>query len=75
MIIVADNLTTGVPDRHTRRRYQSAFLPMLAAAGLGMILMNVLHPAIMRVARTCRNITDGRVFTWHWGQRTSGRCP
>jgi cobalamin-dependent methionine synthase I len=28
------NLTTGAPDADTRRRYQSAFLPMLVAAGL-----------------------------------------
>ncbi len=58
------NLTTGAPDPDTRRRYQSAFLPMLAAAGVNMILMNVLDPALMRVAGSCRHITDEAVFTW-----------
>ncbi|MBC2711257.1 MAG: hypothetical protein HGJ94_09760 [Desulfosarcina sp.] len=64
MIIVADNLTTGAPGPDTRRRYRNAFLPMLAAAGLDMVLMNVLDPATMRVARSCRDITVGAIFTW-----------
>lgn len=61
------NLTSGAPDSDTRCRYQSAFLPMLAAAGLSMILMNVLDPAIMRVARSCQNITGEEIFTWQRG--------
>jgi 5-methyltetrahydrofolate corrinoid/iron sulfur protein methyltransferase len=58
------NLTTGAPDAAARRRYQSAFLPMLAAAGLDMVLMNVLDSSIMQVAEDCRQITAGTVFTW-----------
>lgn len=58
------NLTTGAPDLDTRRRYQSAFLPMLAAAGVSMILMNVLDPSLACTARSCQNIVDGAVFTW-----------
>lgn len=58
------NLTTGAPDPDTRSHYQCAFLPMLAAAGLSMILMNVLDPASMRVADACRQITDDTIFTW-----------
>lgn len=61
------NLTTGAPDPGTRCRYQHAFLPMLAAAGLDMILMNVLDQATMRVADACRQITDGAIFTWQSG--------
>lgn len=58
------NLTTGAPDPDTRCRYQKAFLPMLAAAGIDTILMNVLDPAILDVARSSRNITDEAIFTW-----------
>ncbi len=58
------NLTTGAPDADVRRRYQGTFLPMLAAAGLDMILMNVLDPAGRRIADACRNITGGTIFTW-----------
>ena len=58
------NLTTGAPGPKTRCRYQKAFLPMLAAAGLDTILMNVLDPAIMHIAAACRNITSRQIFSW-----------
>lgn len=61
------NLTTGAPDSQTRRRYQSAFAPMLAAAGVHMILMNVLDPEVMGVVGLCRHITGGGIFSWHAG--------
>jgi 5-methyltetrahydrofolate corrinoid/iron sulfur protein methyltransferase len=58
------NLTTGAPDPVARCRYQKAFLPMLAAAGLDIILMNALDPAVMRAAQYSRKIASGQVFTW-----------
>jgi 5-methyltetrahydrofolate corrinoid/iron sulfur protein methyltransferase len=58
------NLTTGAPDKAVRKRYQQAFLPMLAAAGTNLILMNVLDPDLMRTAEACRNITAGGIFSW-----------
>jgi 5-methyltetrahydrofolate corrinoid/iron sulfur protein methyltransferase len=58
------NLTTGAPDPEARCRYQKAFLPMLAAAGIDTILMNVLDSAILDIARSSRNITGGEIFTW-----------
>lgn len=58
------NLTTGAPGPDMRNHHQSAFLPMLAAAGVSMILMNVLDQEVMRTARTCRRITDGAIFAW-----------
>ena len=58
------NLTTGAPDTATRRRYQCAFLPMLAAVGLDIVLMNGLDPELMSAAAACRNIAEGTVFSW-----------
>lgn len=58
------NLTTGAPDPAARRRYQAAFLPMLAAAGLDMILMNVLDPVLVRTAAACADITEGGIVAW-----------
>lgn len=58
------NLTSSAPDAATRGLYQSAFLPMLAAAGLDIILMNALDPALMRVTMACRNITAEGIFAW-----------
>jgi len=58
------NLTTGAPDDGTRRQYQKIFLPMLAAAGLDMVLMNVLDPSIMCAVEDCERLTSKSVFTW-----------
>ena len=58
------NLTAGAPHGNLHRRYQCVFLPMLAAAGLSMILMNVLDPALMDTARTSRNISGDGIFAW-----------
>jgi 5-methyltetrahydrofolate corrinoid/iron sulfur protein methyltransferase len=59
------NLTSEAPDPDTRRRYQCAFLPMLVAAGLSMILLNVLDPAVMHTVASSLRIADGTVFSWH----------
>jgi len=58
------NLTTGAPDIDTRRRYQRTFLPMLAAAGLDLILMNALEPDVVRTAKASRHITSHSIFSW-----------
>lgn len=58
------NLTTGAPDADSRSHYQGAFLPMLAAAGLSMVLMNALDPSVMEITAACRRITGGIVFNW-----------
>jgi 5-methyltetrahydrofolate corrinoid/iron sulfur protein methyltransferase len=58
------NLTTAAPDLEARCRYQKVFLPMLAAAGLDTILMNVLDKDVMCIAGACRNIIGGQIFTW-----------
>ena len=58
------NLTTGAPDSATRHRYQSVFIPMLAAAGVDILLMNVLDPGLMSVVAVCRNISDRAIFSW-----------
>ena len=58
------NLTAGAPDANTRICYQSAFLPMLAAAGVTIMLMNALDPKLVDLARACRNITGEGIFSW-----------
>ncbi len=63
-IAALSNLTSGAPDRETRRHYQTAFLPMLAAAGLDMVMMNVLDPALMHLVRACATIAGRKVFAW-----------
>ncbi|MDL2330169.1 dihydropteroate synthase [Desulfosarcina sp. OttesenSCG-928-A07] len=58
------NLTTGAPDNSYRRIHQQAFLPMLAAAGASMILMNALDPGLMTMARACEKIRNQSIFSW-----------
>ncbi|MBI9082500.1 MAG: dihydropteroate synthase [Desulfobacterales bacterium] len=63
-IVGLSNLTTGVsiPDR--RGILERAYLPMLASAGLDMVLMNVLCPESIRIARACRMLLSNHIFSW-----------
>jgi len=58
------NLTTGpaAPDR--RLRLEQAFIPMLAAAGLDMALMNTDHAASIQCLRACDLLLHAEVFAW-----------
>ncbi|MFY9942634.1 MAG: dihydropteroate synthase [Desulfobacterales bacterium] len=58
------NLTTGGGHRRQRRLLERTYLPMLAAAGLDMVLLNILHSDTLAVGRACRLLTTDRVFTW-----------
>jgi 5-methyltetrahydrofolate corrinoid/iron sulfur protein methyltransferase len=58
------NLTTGRGHRRRRLLLERTYLPMLAAAGLDMVLLNVLHGETVAVGRACRLLTSGGVFTW-----------
>ena len=58
------NLTSGAPDAEKRRRYQAAFLPMLAAFGLDVLLMNALDPRIMGLAAVCGTLVEESIFSW-----------
>jgi 5-methyltetrahydrofolate corrinoid/iron sulfur protein methyltransferase len=58
------NLTTGGGHRRQRLLLERTYLPMLAAAGLDMVLLNILHSDTVAVGRACRLLTTDRVFTW-----------
>jgi len=58
------NLTAGARDPIKKHLAEQTYLPMLASAGLSMILMNVLHAESVRVARTCRLFSQESIFTW-----------
>jgi len=58
------NLTTGKGPKGKKRLLETAYLGMLAGAGLNMVLLNVLHRETMEVAGACRIITQPGVFTW-----------
>ncbi|MFH0996184.1 MAG: dihydropteroate synthase [Pseudomonadota bacterium] len=58
------NLTAGARDPLKKHLAEQTFLPMLAASGLSVILMNVLNAESVRVARTCRLFSQESIFTW-----------
>jgi len=59
------NLASGSrATREHRRRAETAFLPMLAAAGLDMVMLDVFNREIVETARACEALLSSRVFTW-----------
>lgn len=58
------NLTTGGGPLAKRLLLERSFVPMLAAAGLTMALVNVFHGETITTIHACNSLTDGRVFTW-----------
>lgn len=64
------NLTSGAPDARRRNLLQCAYLPMLAAAGLSMALMDVTQPRLMDVASASRLLGGEEIFAWDAVQGT-----
>ena len=58
------NLASGLSSLERKIALEAAFLPMLAAAGLDMVLMNCLHTSCVRLARICDSLLSDRVLTW-----------
>jgi 5-methyltetrahydrofolate corrinoid/iron sulfur protein methyltransferase len=58
------NLTTGPGPKDRKRLMEQTYLPMLAASGLTMALMNVFHEETMETASACDALTEKKIFTW-----------
>ena len=58
------NLTAGAKNPIKKHLAQQTYLPMLAASGLSMILMNVFNAESVRVARMCSLFSQESIFTW-----------
>ena len=58
------NLTSGAPVSAARQVMEQAFLSMLAAAGLDLVLMNVMNGKTVQVARACELLSGRRIFSW-----------
>jgi len=64
VVVGLSNLTSGRIPKEKKRLLETAYLPMLASAGLSMVLMNVTHQDTVSVARACRAITRQGVLSW-----------
>lgn len=58
------NLGAGQPSAERRIALESAFLPMLASAGLEIALLNIFHQPTLQVARACEALLSQKVFSW-----------
>ena len=58
------NLTTGNAPKEKKRLAERTFLPMLATAGLDMVLLNIFHEETVETAKMCSALLGGGVFSW-----------
>jgi 5-methyltetrahydrofolate corrinoid/iron sulfur protein methyltransferase len=63
-IAALSNLTTGHDSKEQKVLLEKTYLPMLAANGLSMLMLNIFHAETIRTARVCASITGNDVFTW-----------
>jgi 5-methyltetrahydrofolate corrinoid/iron sulfur protein methyltransferase len=58
------NLTTGKLPRDKKQLLEQSFIPVLAASGLSMALLNVFHSQSMQTARACNALLTPGIFSW-----------
>ncbi len=58
------NLTTGPARRRRKEALEGGFVPMLAAHGLSMLLVNMDHARSVDMVRISRWLLEERVFAW-----------
>ncbi len=63
-VVGLSNLTSGRGPKEKKRLLEAVYLPMLASAGLGRVMMNVFHSNTVSVAKACSVITRQGTFSW-----------
>ena len=58
------NLTSGGPSMEKKETLESAYLTMLAEAGLDMVLANLRHFRTIKSVRASRLLLGSDIFTW-----------
>lgn len=58
------NLTAAEGPREKKLLIESAYVCMLAEAGLSMVLMNMLHKETVAAAKACRSLLHSSIFAW-----------
>lgn len=58
------NLASGPAPKSRKIALESTFLPMLAAAGLDLAMMNVFHGPTVHIAGVCNALLGEKVFVW-----------
>jgi len=63
-IAALSNLTSGNMNRQQNILLEKTYLPMLAASGLSMLMLNIFHEETVQTARICRSLNSNEVFAW-----------
>ncbi len=58
------NLTTGGGNIGKKMLLERSYLPMLAASGLYMVLLNIFRNETVRTAKACGAMMNENVFSW-----------
>lgn len=58
------NMTAGTRFQEQQVSMECAYVAMLAASGLDMVLLNIFHEATVRTARACDALLSEKVFAW-----------
>lgn len=58
------NLASGPAAEHRKVALEMAYLPMLAAAGLDLVLLDMRHTLTVRMAQVCDALLGDKIFTW-----------
>ncbi len=58
------NLTTGRGSKNQKAVLEEAFIAMMAAAGLDMVLLNTNRAKTVAVAKACRLLLSNKAFAW-----------
>lgn len=58
------NLASGAIPANRKIALEQAYLPMLAAAGLDIVLLNVFHGPTVQMSRTCDTLLGDKIFSW-----------
>lgn len=62
------NLTSGLISGHENMKkkllVERTYLPMLASAGLDMVLFNIFHNQTVEAAKACIPLISPRIFSW-----------
>ncbi len=63
-IVGLSNLTTGYGHMEKKCLLERTYLPMLAAAGLSSVLLNIFHSETIKIVRACGSLVESKVFSW-----------
>jgi len=63
-VVGLSNLTSGAGPPEKKPLIERTYLAMLAAAGLNMVLLNVLRPGLVETARAAGMLLGAGVFAW-----------